>query len=106
MLYFAILFSGCAVHYKNQQGEDRYFGFMMMGVTQNSCASIISSQTLGLNIDFTSASGGANIGYRSLTSVSFSDGVVTASEGADFLSGQFKGGDNYYCFKDSPRVKG
>jgi len=75
----------CSLHYVGNDGVDYHVGLMMIKSQNSMCTVSTTIQTAGLTIDFTSDTGGLNVGYRSMskarinpeTLVVFEDGIDT-----------------------------
>ena len=66
-IFLTLIFfqSGCAIHFTDKDGIDHHIGFVSIKAEKNNCVVITTVKSVGLSLDFTSESGGLNIGLRS-----------------------------------------
>ena len=56
--------TGCSIHYTDSKGHDHFIGLASIKIEKNKCVVTNTVKSLGINLDFTSDTGGANLGFR------------------------------------------
>ena len=67
ILIFNLIFvtlTGCSIHYTDSEGHDHFIGLASIEIEKNKCVVTNTVKSLGVNMDFTSDTGGANLGFR------------------------------------------
>jgi len=64
---FLLFQSGCALHYTDRLGQDRHIGFVSIKIAKNGCLLTNTVNSIGLSLDLTQDSGGANVGMRTIS---------------------------------------
>lgn len=82
--WLAILISGCSVTYIDADGGTRRLGFLSITEEPGACSLVRTVTTAGITLDTTSATGGFNLGYKTLKTVQPpSEGAVAFEIGDD-----------------------